>query len=273
MKRSCLSACRSRTCWLDALDQLRRQAAARRAICCCSARRPASPAGRCAAVSPPLGCRDAARWRRPRALQLGNHLLDRTAGRRLDDEEVDHHDAEQGRHHEQQAAQDVGAHRSGCRVCQSLAAVRSIACRRSGCAAPSPSRRRSTRCRRPTRLVFGELLGTAEACSSRRSQNSVLICQLRNDELVPRQHAVQGSACARPGCRGRARRRSPARSARRSPGLLMPIVFCGLPARDVGRPWSPKYSRCSLPGDSDWPHRSMDHVEVVAVGGAGWGTA
>jgi hypothetical protein len=45
------------------------------------------------------------------ALDLRDHLLDRTAGRRLDDDEVDHHDAEQRRDHEQQPADDIGEHR------------------------------------------------------------------------------------------------------------------------------------------------------------------
>src|SRR5262249_21444067 len=43
-------------------------------------------------------------------LDLRDHLLDRTAGRRLDDHEIDHHDPEQCGDHEQQTANDIGEH-------------------------------------------------------------------------------------------------------------------------------------------------------------------
>ena len=41
---------------------------------------------------------------------LAVDLFDRPAGRRLDDGEVQHHDPEQGRDDQQQAADDVGDH-------------------------------------------------------------------------------------------------------------------------------------------------------------------
>ncbi len=44
--------------------------------------------------------------------QLGDDLLDRSAGRELDDGEGDRHDAEQGRDHQQDAAEDIGAHQA-----------------------------------------------------------------------------------------------------------------------------------------------------------------
>ena len=43
-------------------------------------------------------------------LQPRNHLLHGAARSGLDDDEVQHHDAEQGRHHQQQTAQDVTGH-------------------------------------------------------------------------------------------------------------------------------------------------------------------
>src|SRR5947209_17784057 len=45
-----------------------------------------------------------------RALDPGDHLLDRPARRRLDDREVDDHDPEQGRDHEEETTCDVGEH-------------------------------------------------------------------------------------------------------------------------------------------------------------------
>ncbi len=45
------------------------------------------------------------------ALQPGEDLLDRAAGGRLDDQEVEDHDPEQRRDHQQQAADDIGDHR------------------------------------------------------------------------------------------------------------------------------------------------------------------
>ena len=42
--------------------------------------------------------------------ELGDHLLDRPAGRELHHDERHQHDAEHGRDHEQQAADDVGGH-------------------------------------------------------------------------------------------------------------------------------------------------------------------
>ena len=44
------------------------------------------------------------------ALQLGDHLLDRTARRELDDNEIDGDDSEQRRDHQQQAADEIGGH-------------------------------------------------------------------------------------------------------------------------------------------------------------------
>ena len=46
------------------------------------------------------------------ALQAGDGLLHRAAGRGLDDEEVDQQDAEQGRNDQQQAPRNVGQHYS-----------------------------------------------------------------------------------------------------------------------------------------------------------------
>ena len=46
------------------------------------------------------------------ALDLRDQLLDRPARRRLHDHEVDHHDPEQGRDHQQHAADDIGEHAS-----------------------------------------------------------------------------------------------------------------------------------------------------------------
>jgi len=43
-------------------------------------------------------------------LQLRHHLLDRSAGNELHDDEGDEDDAEQRRDHEQQALEDVGPH-------------------------------------------------------------------------------------------------------------------------------------------------------------------
>ena len=43
--------------------------------------------------------------------QLRDHALDRAAGRELHDDERDQHDPEQGRDHEQDAADDIGGHR------------------------------------------------------------------------------------------------------------------------------------------------------------------
>src|SRR4029077_20637665 len=105
----------------DALDQLWRQAAvaARHVVGLLAARRRLrGGVRRLAAAGEPAG--DVAA-----PLQLGNRLLDRPAGRRLDDEEVDHHDAEQGRDHEQQASQDVGAHRQAT-ASAIITAVRSL---------------------------------------------------------------------------------------------------------------------------------------------------
>lgn len=45
------------------------------------------------------------------------HLLDRAAGRELDDDEGNGHDAEQRRDHQQQAAQDIGAHQPASPMC------------------------------------------------------------------------------------------------------------------------------------------------------------
>lgn len=92
---------------LDALDQLLRQPA-RAAIGAAAAR----GVGRGAAHRLAAGraAREALGGVDRRALDLRDHLLDRSAGRRLDHEEVDHHDAEQGRYHQQQASQDVGGH-------------------------------------------------------------------------------------------------------------------------------------------------------------------
>ena len=50
------------------------------------------------------------------ALHAGDDLLHRSAGGGLDDDEVEDHDAEQGRRHEQQPAQDVGGHRFSSRA-------------------------------------------------------------------------------------------------------------------------------------------------------------
>ncbi len=44
------------------------------------------------------------------ALYLRDKLFHRAAGGRLDDDEIDHHDAEQGRDNQQQAADDIGEH-------------------------------------------------------------------------------------------------------------------------------------------------------------------
>ena len=53
--------------------------------------------------------------------ELGDHLLDRPAGRELHHDERHQHDAEHGRHHEQQAADDVGGHADS-QLCHSGAA-------------------------------------------------------------------------------------------------------------------------------------------------------
>ena len=44
------------------------------------------------------------------AFELGDHLLHRAARRRLHDDEIDHHDREQGRDHQQDAADRIGDH-------------------------------------------------------------------------------------------------------------------------------------------------------------------
>ena len=44
--------------------------------------------------------------------ELGNDLLDRPARSELDDGEGNRHDAEQGRDHQKDAAQDIGAHQA-----------------------------------------------------------------------------------------------------------------------------------------------------------------
>ena len=50
-------------------------------------------------------------------------------------------------------------------------------------------------------------------------------------------------------------------------GVLMPMVL-RLPG--VSAALEPQKSRCSLPGDSDWPKPVDDHVEVELVGRAAW---
>ena len=104
---------------------------------------------------------------------------------------------------------------------------------------------------KPGAAIFRQRLGVAEAVPARVAREAV--GELRHDVEIPQQHAVE-----RPG-RGDQRRRdpwrrSPSRSARRSPGFLMPMVL-----REPG--WSaacePQNSRCSLPGDSDCPQRSV----------------
>ena len=74
---------------------------------------------RAAALRGPAGAEIAARRARDArggagigAGQLRDHPLDRSAGRELHDHERNQHDAEQGRDHEQQAADDIGAHGS-----------------------------------------------------------------------------------------------------------------------------------------------------------------
>ena len=50
----------------------------------------------------------------PLPFQFGDHLLDRAARGELNDDEVDGDDAEQRRDHQQQAADQVGAHQACC---------------------------------------------------------------------------------------------------------------------------------------------------------------
>jgi hypothetical protein len=56
--------------------------------------------------------------------QLGDHLLDRTTRRELDDDEADQHDPEHGRDDEQHAFQEIGSH---CSISSPYAASASIA--------------------------------------------------------------------------------------------------------------------------------------------------
>ena len=129
---------------LDALDQLGRQAA-RAAIGAVAANR-ARLVAVVVAAAHHLARRAAAEalgGAHGRALDARDHLLDRAAGGGLHDEEVQHHDAKQRRHHQDQPAQDVGEHY---RV-----AARITSCPRA--AAPCPSPDRPTRCRRrPARI-------------------------------------------------------------------------------------------------------------------------
>ena len=100
--------------------------------------------GRPAAQHFASGPRDAGGRGLSRALELGQQLLHRAAGCHLDDEEVEGHDAEQGRHDEQQAANEVGEHR----LVKPLPAVSSGRAPPGPC--PSPDR--STRYRSPDRI-------------------------------------------------------------------------------------------------------------------------
>ena len=83
-----------------------------------------SPAGRRLGPRSGLAAAGAADPRRRvdgRALEAGDHQLDRPAGRGLDDDEVDEHDAEERGDDQQEAADDVGEHRRAPRLLGNLA--------------------------------------------------------------------------------------------------------------------------------------------------------
>ena len=61
-------------------------------------------------LQPGIGAGDAARGTRVLAGERRNHLVDRTARRELNDEEVDRDDADQRRNQEEKPAQDVATH-------------------------------------------------------------------------------------------------------------------------------------------------------------------
>ena len=152
------AACRSRTAcsmrWMSS-----GAGRARRGSCSPPPSRRSAGAARLAAAA----AREARGGADRGALELGDHLLDRPARRRLDDDEIDHHDAEQRRDHQQQAAQDVGEHRQASR-CSTVAAhcLPPV-----GCAAPCPCRIDPPGVE-AERCVFGELLGPRRTCPSRR---------------------------------------------------------------------------------------------------------
>ena len=61
-----------------------------------------------------LAAADAGRGGHVGAGDLGDHPLDRPAGRELDDGEADQHDPEQGRDDQEDALQKIGCHRRDC---------------------------------------------------------------------------------------------------------------------------------------------------------------
>jgi hypothetical protein len=91
---------------LEILDELRVEplGAAGAAGAAVPGRRAAATADLAAAAA------DARGRRHGGALELRDQLLDGPARRRVHDEKVEHHDPEQRRDHEQQAASDVGRH-------------------------------------------------------------------------------------------------------------------------------------------------------------------
>jgi hypothetical protein len=70
-----------------------------------------------AAARVTAAARDACRGVNVLSFQLSDELLDRPAGRCLNDDEVDHHDGEQGWHNQQQATNDISRHRPVLRRC------------------------------------------------------------------------------------------------------------------------------------------------------------
>ena len=150
---------------------------------CASPRLPKSPLGEpemreCAGVG---------------AGQLGDHLLDRAAGGELHHDESHQHDAEHGGDHEQQAADDVGAHGSSQYVIPAGArkhVTRAVQLRPQGRPSPfsqliPPWRVRTTRCpeyrensavarretrTRPNRRSSATLCTSAESNSGRRGR-------------------------------------------------------------------------------------------------------
>ena len=175
-----------------------------------------------------------------------DHLLHRAARRRLHDDEVDQHDAEERRDDQEEAAEDIGEHRAA-----------TVACSAPRPRAPPPSAASTHQVSKPS-AYFGTTRGPAELVPVGDAEG--LDVPVRDHVVAPQEHAVE-----------RARARDQARAVgrgdhqldqRSTTGSLMPARL-----RLPGRPRSPtpQKSRCSLPGRQRLSPDVHDHVEVEVV--------